>query len=124
MADRVGQALARHHQTTRWGQDDDLVFAHPHLGRFLQPAAVVERFKRALRDAGIREVRFHDLRHTFATQMAAAGVPLRTLQGYMGHSSYVTPEIYAGFCPDPSNGRAWAEASFASREVRPRVPVG
>lgn len=93
-------------------QDDDLVFAHPHLGRFLQPTTVVERSKRALRDAGIREVRFHDLRHTFATQMAAAGVPLRTLQGYMGHSSYVTTEIYAGFCPDPSNWRTWAEAAF------------
>jgi site-specific recombinase XerD len=29
--------------------------------------------------------RFHDLRHAFGTHMAAAGVPLRTLQEWMGH---------------------------------------
>jgi integrase len=38
------------------------------------------RFKKALKRAGItRLVRFHDLRHTFGTQMAAIGVPMRTL---------------------------------------------
>ena len=41
---------------------------------------LLKRFKAALRRAGVREVRFHDLRHTFGTRMAAQGVPMRTLQ--------------------------------------------
>jgi hypothetical protein len=35
-------------------------------------------------------VRFHDLRHTFGTRCAAAGVPLRTLQAWMGHADIKT----------------------------------
>ena len=40
--------------------------------------------------AGLRPVRFHDLRHTFGTRMAAAGAPLRTIQEWMGHRDYKT----------------------------------
>ena len=36
-----------------------------------------KRFKRAVKAAKVRDVRFHDLRHTFATRMAATGVPMR-----------------------------------------------
>jgi integrase len=43
----------------------------------------------------VRKVRFHDLRHTCGTRMAAAGVPLRTLQEWMGHRDYKTTLIYA-----------------------------
>ena len=70
------------------------------------------RFKRALKAASVREVRFHDLRHTYGTRMAAAGAPLRTLQGWMGHKSYTTTEVYADFAPDPTQGAALAEAAF------------
>ena len=44
--------------------------------------------------------------------MAAAGAPLRTLQGWMGHKSYTTTEVYADFAPDPTQGAALAEAAF------------
>lgn len=43
--------------------------------------------------------RFHDLRHTFGTQMAAAGVPIRTLQEWMGHRDLATTQIYADYAP-------------------------
>ena len=46
---------------------------------------LLKRYKTAAKAAGIRDVRFHDLRHTFGTRMAAAGVPMRTLQEWMGH---------------------------------------
>ena len=45
--------------------------------------------------AGIRAVRFHDLRHSFGTRMAAAGAPLRAIQEWMGHCDYATTLIYA-----------------------------
>ena len=60
----------------------------------------------------MRPVRFHDLRHTFGTRMAAAGVPLRTLQEWMGHRDYKTTPIYADYQPDDRGGRA-VERAFA-----------
>jgi len=53
----------------------------------------------AVARAGLRPIRFHDLRHTFGTQAAAAGVPLRTLQEWMGHRDYRTTLIYADYAP-------------------------
>ncbi len=47
----------------------------------------------------MRELRFHDLRHTFGTRMAAAGVPMRTLQEWMGHRDFKTTMIYADYAP-------------------------
>ena len=48
---------------------------------------------------GVRQVRFHDLRHTFGTRMAGAGVALRTLQEWMGHRDFKTTLIYADYQP-------------------------
>jgi len=42
-------------------------------------------FATALKKAGIKDFRFHDLRHTFASQLAMAGVDIRTIQELMGH---------------------------------------
>jgi integrase len=55
-----------------------------------------------LKRAGVRELRFHDLRHTYGTLMAAAGTPLRTLQRWMGHRDCKTTEVYGEFAPDPT----------------------
>jgi len=57
--------------------EEDLVFCHPELGGVYDPSKLRKRFVAAAVRAGIRPVRFHDLRHTFGTQMAAAGAPLR-----------------------------------------------
>ena len=59
----------------------------------------MQRFKKALKAAGVREIRFNDLRHTFGTRMAAAGVPMRTLQEWMGHRDFRTTLIYADYAP-------------------------
>jgi integrase len=45
---------------------------------------VRKRFTHALQAADVRMVTFHELRHTFGTQMAAAGAPLRAIQEWMG----------------------------------------
>ncbi len=46
---------------------------------------VKHSFARALTKANIKDFRFHDLRHTFASRLAMAGVDIRTIQELMGH---------------------------------------
>jgi integrase len=98
MADRVARELARHHQRATQGRRRARV-CHPDIGAVLDHSALVRRFKRALSAGGVREVRFHDLRHTFGTRMASVGVPMRTLQEWMGHRDFKTTLIYADYAP-------------------------
>ncbi len=99
MADRVGRELELLFQGSAYQSEDDLVFGHPHTGHPLERGQVSKRFKRTLKRAGVREVRFHDLRHTFGTRCAAAGVPLRTLQAWMGHADIKTTMVYTHYAP-------------------------
>jgi integrase len=53
-----------------------------------RPVRIVKRtWKTALKNAGIRHVRFHDLRHTFNTRLMEAGVLQEIRMALMGHSS-------------------------------------
>jgi integrase len=113
MADRLAAELARWSTRTEYNNADDLVFAHPHLGSPIDRSKVTKRFKGACRAAGVREVRFHDLRHTFATRLAASGQPLRTIQEFLGHADSKTTQIYAHYAPSEYEVQIVNEA-FAS----------
>jgi integrase len=112
LADQVARELELLFQASSYQRDEDLVFGHPHTGRPLDRSRTLKRFKAALARAGVREIRFHDLRHTFGTRMAAAGVPIRTLQEWMGHRDYKTTLIYADYAP-AANEAALVNAAFA-----------
>lgn len=100
MADAVGAALDRHVQASTRQGDDDLVFPHPVTGEPLSKHQNLRRFRRALKAARLDESHvFHDLRHTFGTQMAAVGTPMRTLQEWMGHRDLTTTQRYADYAP-------------------------
>lgn len=90
LADELAGELERHHQRSQFQADDDLTFAHPLTGRPLDRSKIRKRFKAAVKAAGVREVRFHDLRHTFGTRMAGVGVPMRVLQEWLGHADFKT----------------------------------
>lgn len=112
MADRLAGELNRHFQASAWQADDDLVFCHPHSGRPYDASKLRKRFDSALERAELRRITFHELRHTFGTQMAAAGAPLRAIQEWMGHADASTTQIYAHYAPDATNGAAFAERAF------------
>ncbi len=118
LADRVAGELERHYQRSAFQGDDDLVFAHPVVGGPLERSRLLKRYKATLKRAGVREVRFHDLRHTFGTRMAAAGVPMRTLQEWMGHRDFKTTLVYADYQPGEGEAalveRAFGEAGINS----------
>jgi integrase len=118
MADRVARALEGHFQRSAYQCDDDLVFCHPQTGRVLDHSALNRRYKKALRTAAVREVRFNDLRHTFGTRMAGAGVPLRTLQEWMGHRDIKTTQVYADYQPDDRREAELIERAFSQGPIR------
>src|SRR4051795_3014589 len=102
MSDQLAGELERHFQRTRWRGERDLVFAHPLTGHVLDASKLRKRFRRAVAAAGVEDLTFHELRHTFGTRMAAAGAPLRSIQAWMGHADASTTEIYAHYAPDPA----------------------
>lgn len=116
LADRVAGELERQFQRTAFKGDQDLVFAHPQTGSALDASKIRKRFVEALDRASLRRVRFHDLRHTFGTHCASSGVPLRTLQEWMGHKDAKTTEIYADYAPSPHEAEL-VERAFSAAAV-------
>ncbi len=101
MSRRVTRELDQWQKTTRWADPADLVFAEPTSGEVLRRGALMRRYRRVLKAAKLEPThRFHDLRHTFGTAMAAAGVPMRTLQEWMGHRDMATTQRYADYAPN------------------------
>ena len=118
---RTVEALKRHRkrqfeETLKAGgayHDNDLVFAGC-LGEPIGPEKVTQRaFKPLLKRTGLPEIRFHDLRHTFATLLLARGVHPTYVQRALGHASVkMTLDRYSHWMP--SMGRATAEAIDAA----------
>ncbi len=100
LSTRVAAELTLLRCRSRFDDDDDLVFANPLTGGALDHASLLRRFRKVLKTAGVKRVRFHDLRHTFGTRMAASPrVAMRQIQEWMGHRDYRTTLIYADYEP-------------------------
>ena len=52
----------------------------------VNPSSAYRRLKKFLEDAGLPNIRFHDLRHNFATHALTSGVDTKTLSGILGHT--------------------------------------
>ena len=71
------------------------VFPGP-TGGPMSPDSVLHMLHRVLKRAGLPRVRFHDLRHTFATLALQTGVDVKTVSGMLGHySAGFTLDTYA-----------------------------
>ena len=75
--------------------DIGLLFCND-LGNIVYPEGLTRRFKNILKMCGLPNIRFHDLRHSYATLCIDLNVPIKTLSQALGHSSIsVTDLVYA-----------------------------
>jgi integrase len=79
---------------TTW-QHNGYVFTTPQ-GRAIDPTNLTRTFTTRLRTAGLRHIRFHDLRHSTATLLLEQGVELVVIKELLGHAHIgVTATVYA-----------------------------
>ncbi len=73
----------------RRGREEKAAWIFPNTDRGdqpLYPQRAYRRMKKILKGAGLPTIRFHDLRHTFATHALSSGVDAKTLSGILGHT--------------------------------------
>ena len=91
----VMQALRRQQQRQalwasiagdKWNNADNLVFTNE-FGRYENNKTLYMNFKRIAEKLGMKDMRFHDLRHTYAVNSLKAGDDIKTLQENLGHAT-------------------------------------
>ena len=97
---RQDQATAREAAGHRWKDSiPDLMWTTDH-GQPLSGSSLTHRFEKAIEAAGLPAIRWHDLRHVFATLLLNARVELATVSHLLGHSNVsLTAKTYAGIGP-------------------------
>lgn len=95
------RALITRQNEKRERKNEDLVFpSYDRDGNVVSLADVKVGFGRVLADAGIKDFRFHDLRHTFASHYMMSGGNLYTLAKILGHKDFKMTQRYADLSPD------------------------
>lgn len=104
MSPRLKEALEIHRITSRTNEAD-LVFVNS-AGSPLDPDNTIKReFQPAIRMAGLRIIRFHDLRHTYTSLLIAQGENIKFIQSQLGHASIqTTMDRYGHILPNTNRG--------------------
>jgi integrase len=77
-----------------------LKYNMPESGKLFNIAEFKRSWNRAAEDAGLEDLKFHDLRHTFASHLVMQGVDLATVSNLLGHSTIQMTMRYAHLSPD------------------------
>ncbi len=96
MVPEVAAVLAQIGKRPDFVADDDLVFPGE-LGQYLDGSALRRRFMSACARAGLRPIRFHDLRHTFGTLAVRGAESIVELQNWLGHAEVRTTMRYTHY---------------------------
>jgi integrase len=83
------------------------------VGAMISPDAFLRRFKRKSREAGLREVRLHDVRHSYASALLSAGLPMKVISERLRHSGLsITADLYTHLAPEVDRAAAETGAAF------------
>ncbi len=121
MAD-VAEALARLAQRELFTSEVDLVFCND-VGEHRSPSGVSQRSRAALKQARLRPLRFHDLRHTFGTH-AIRAADAREVMEWMGHADLKTTQLYLSYRPQADAARRLSAVFGANRPTRETTAAG
>lgn len=95
------------------------------LGELLRPSYVTDHFRELLEKYGLRHIRFHDLRHTFASLLINQDVPLINVSNFLGHSDLsTTANIYAHLDKASKQASAAVISDILQGENRHAQPEG
>lgn len=95
------------------------------LGELLCPSYVTDHFRELLEKYGLRHIRFHDLRHTFASLLINQDVPLINVSNFLGHSDLsTTANIYAHLDKASKQASAAVISDILQGENRHAQPEG
>ena len=108
MVPEVAQTLARILGRDDFTGADDLVFPNS-IGEPIDNSALRRRYKAAQKRAGLRPLRFHDLRHTFGS-LAARVAQAREVQAWLGHADIRTTARYSHHRPQSDDAAKLARA--------------
>ena len=104
LVDRLGahrkrQLLERMRRPASLWEEQDLVFPGPR-GDVLRRQSLVQRYERLIREASVKRIKIHELRHTAASLMMEAGLPPKVVSETLGHSSVkLTLDTYSHVSP-------------------------
>ena len=119
---RTASILKRHRATQReelfelgmTAPTDDRVFTNE-VGDPIRPHSVGQAFNRLVESSGLPRIRLHDLRHTHASHLLAAGVNAKVVSERLGHSSVsFTLDTYGHVMPGQQSEAAEAAAALLS----------
>jgi integrase len=97
--DALTAAAIRHQRRRTTRNDLNLVFTDA-AGDPLVPQRITHRFRRLVRRLPVPTIRLHDLRHTHATLLLQAGVPVKVVSERLGHATITTTlDTYAHVLP-------------------------
>ena len=110
-------------------------YAFTYLGERIRKG-IRDSLRTAVSEAGLQNVTLHILRHTFASQLTMAGVPLRYVQELMGHQSFQTTLQYAHLSEEhvkkqalrlpfaETSRKAWAQIGHKVLNINDSLPQG
>jgi integrase len=116
MVPDVANALARLLQRTRFTRRDDLLFPSE-TGEHLDGSALRRRYKAAQKQASLRPLRFHDLRHTFGSLAITRGSTVQ-VQHWMGHADARTTARYTHYKSRADEARLLEDAFRVAEPIR------
>lgn len=122
MSPDLADLLVNHRQ--RLGAESEGLIFPGKNGEYMKSDSLTRRFGKMLVKAGLRRIRWHDLRHTYASSMIAIGENIKFLQHQLGHTTITTTmDRYGHLLPEATEGiGALLDSFFNDATVYPFRP--